>query len=102
MGVLEIGVLRRTFETLQQQDRRLRKSLVCVFGFVDVLDNKGIRILFTVGGRDFSLAQTLCNDGFFFCGIKWPGREVDHSPPSSTNVKNSFIWIFLRSYVFTA
>jgi len=27
-----------------------------------------------------------------FLGIKWPGREVDHSPPSSGEVKNK--WSF--------
>jgi hypothetical protein len=28
--------------------------------------------------------------GAFFLGIKWPGREADHSSPSSAEVKNAW------------
>jgi hypothetical protein len=27
-------------------------------------------------------------------GVKWPGREADHSPPSSAEVKNAWSYIF--------
>ena len=27
---------------------------------------------------------------FFSPGVKWPGREADHSPPSSAMVKNEW------------
>jgi hypothetical protein len=27
----------------------------------------------------------------FSLGVKWPGLEVDHSPPNSTEVKNTWI-----------
>jgi hypothetical protein len=29
--------------------------------------------------------------GGSFAGLKWPGHEVDHSPPSSTEGKNEWI-----------
>jgi hypothetical protein len=28
--------------------------------------------------------------GALFLGVKWPGREADHSPPSSAEVKNAW------------
>jgi hypothetical protein len=37
-----------------------------------------------------------------FSGIKRPGRETDHSPPSSAEVKNTWSYTFTLSYVFTA
>jgi hypothetical protein len=33
-------------------------------------------------------------------GVKWPEREVDHSPPSSTEVKNAWRYSFIPGYVF--
>jgi hypothetical protein len=27
-------------------------------------------------------------------GVNWPGREADHSPPSSADVKNAFIYTY--------
>jgi hypothetical protein len=35
-------------------------------------------------------------------GIKRPGREADHSPPASDEVKKMWIYISTPSYAFTA
>jgi hypothetical protein len=51
----------------------------------------GVRIL--VGTRDFSLQNTQTNSLIFnvywvtFRGINRPGRKVNHSPPSSAEIK---------------
>jgi hypothetical protein len=33
-------------------------------------------------------------------GIKWPGREADHSSPSSAEVKNAWIYTLTPPYTF--
>jgi len=38
----------------------------------------------------------------FFPGGKWPGCEADHSPPSSTEVKNVSSLHPLPQYIFMA
>jgi hypothetical protein len=40
--------------------------------------------------------------GVLSLGVKLPGREADHSPPSSTEVKNAWIYNSTPQYVFTA
>jgi hypothetical protein len=41
--------------------------------------------------------------GALSLGIKWPGREADHSPPSSAEVKNAWSYTSTPSqYVFMA
>jgi hypothetical protein len=35
-------------------------------------------------------------------GVKRPGRETDHSPPASTEVKKMWIYTFTPPYAFTA
>jgi hypothetical protein len=35
-------------------------------------------------------------------GIKRPGREADHSPPTSADVKNTWICTSTPPYVFVA
>jgi len=35
-------------------------------------------------------------------GVKWPGRESDHSPPSSAEVKNVWSYASILQYVFMA
>jgi len=35
-------------------------------------------------------------------GLKWPGREADHSPPSSAQVKNTWSYTSTTQYVFMA
>jgi hypothetical protein len=36
----------------------------------------------------------------FFPGVKRPGREADHSPPSSAEVKNAWSYTSTLQYVF--
>jgi hypothetical protein len=35
-------------------------------------------------------------------GVKWPGREADHSPPTSVDVKNAWSYTSTPQYVFMA
>jgi hypothetical protein len=35
-------------------------------------------------------------------GVKWPGREADHSPPTSAEVKKKCIYTSTPPYVFMA
>jgi hypothetical protein len=37
-----------------------------------------------------------------FLGVKRPGREADHSPPSSDEDKNAWSYTFTLQYVFMA
>jgi len=54
------------------------------------LDDGMIRVWFLVGAGNFSLQHcvktgwgppTLLSSGYW--GVKWPGHEADHSPPSA-------------------
>jgi len=40
--------------------------------------------------------------GALFLGVKRPGREADHSPPSSAEVKNAWSYTSTPQYVFMA
>jgi hypothetical protein len=40
--------------------------------------------------------------GALFLGVKRPGSEADHSPPSSAEFKNAWIYTFTPPYVFLA
>jgi hypothetical protein len=40
--------------------------------------------------------------GAFYLGVKRPGRESDHSPPSSAEVKNAWSYISTPQYAFVA
>jgi hypothetical protein len=40
--------------------------------------------------------------GALSSGVKWPGREADHSPPASTAVKKMWIYAFTPPYAFMA
>jgi hypothetical protein len=35
-------------------------------------------------------------------GVKWPGREADHSSPTSAEVKKTWIYTSIPPYVFMA
>jgi hypothetical protein len=35
-------------------------------------------------------------------GVKWPGREADHLPPASAEIKNTWSYISTPQYVFMA
>jgi hypothetical protein len=63
------------------------------------LDDRGSRVRFPAGAGNFSLHHRVQNGsgahpasypmgiGALSLGAKRPGREADHSPPSSTDVK---------------
>jgi hypothetical protein len=40
--------------------------------------------------------------GAISAGVKRPGHEVDHSPPTSAEVKKTWIYISIPPYVFMA
>jgi hypothetical protein len=40
--------------------------------------------------------------GVLSWGVKWPGREANHSPPSSTETKNVWSYTSTPTYVWTA
>jgi hypothetical protein len=40
--------------------------------------------------------------GALFLGVKRPGREADHSPPSSAEVKNAWSYASAPQYAFMA
>jgi hypothetical protein len=68
------------------------------------LDDQGYRVRFPAGVGNFSLrcrlqngsgahpASYLMGTTDSFPGVKRPGREADHSPPSSAEVKNACIY----------
>jgi hypothetical protein len=66
------------------------------------LDGRGSRVRFPAGVGNFSLHHRVQNglgptqpsiqwvQGAFSLGVKRPGHEADHSPPSSAEVKNAW------------
>jgi hypothetical protein len=78
------------------------------------LDNRGSRVRFPAGAGNFSLHHRIQNGsgaypasyqwvpGALSLGIKRPGREADHSPPSSAEVKNAWSYNSTPKYVFMA
>jgi hypothetical protein len=69
-------------------------------------DDRGVGVRVPVGSRIFSSPNRpdrlwgppnlLSNEyqGLFSLGVKQPGREVDHSPPTSAKVKKMWIFTF--------
>jgi hypothetical protein len=69
------------------------------------LDDRGSRIRFPAGAGNFSLHHHVQTDSGAqpasypmgtrgsFPGVKRPGREADHSPPSSAEVKEWLLWM---------
>jgi hypothetical protein len=65
-------------------------------------DDRGSRVRFPAGAGNFSLHHGVQNGsgvhpvsypmdtGGLSLGVKRPGREADHSPPSSAEVKNAW------------
>jgi hypothetical protein len=63
------------------------------------MDDRGSRVRFSAGAGNFSLHHRIKNDSgalptsyprgtrWFSLGVKRAGREADHSPPSSAEVK---------------
>jgi hypothetical protein len=67
------------------------------------LDNRGSRVRFPVGAGNFSLHRRVQNcsgthPGSYPMGTRgsFPGREADHSPPSSVEVKE-WVELYLHS-----
>jgi hypothetical protein len=66
------------------------------------LDDRGSRVRFLAGAGNFSLHHRIQNGSgptqppiqwvpvALSLGLKRPGREADHSPPSSAEVKNAW------------
>jgi hypothetical protein len=77
------------------------------------LDDRGVGVRVPVGSRISLLhvvqtgsgahpASYPMGTGGFSSGVKLPGREVDHSPPTSAEVKKTWIHTPTPSYVFIA
>jgi hypothetical protein len=78
------------------------------------LDDRGSRVLFLAGARNFYLHHRVQNGSGAhpasypmgtrgsFPGVKLPGREADHSPPSSAEIKNARSYASTPQYFFTA
>jgi hypothetical protein len=79
-----------------------------------VLTDRGIRVRFPVGLGIF-LFTTASRTALeptqppiqwipraLSLGVERPGREADHSPPSSADVKNAWSYTFILQYVFMA
>jgi hypothetical protein len=78
------------------------------------LEDRGFGVRVPVGSRIFSsprrpdrfwgprdlLSNGYC--GFFPPGVKRPGREADHSPPASVEVKKIWIYTSTPPYAFMA
>jgi hypothetical protein len=93
-------------------DRRRRDSAVGI-ATVYGLDDRGVEFE-PRWGQDFSLlpvVQTgsgvhptscLMGRGAFSPRVKRPGREADHSPPTSAEVKKTWVYTSRPSYAFMA
>jgi hypothetical protein len=78
------------------------------------LDDRGSRVRFPAGAGKFSLHHRVQNgsvahsasypmgSGALSLRVKRPGREADHSPPSSADVKNPWSYTSTSRYVFMA
>jgi hypothetical protein len=78
------------------------------------LDNRCSRVRFPGGTGNFSLHHRVQNGSGAhpasypmdnrgsFPGVKRPGREADHSPPSSAEVKNAWSYNSAPQYAFMA
>jgi hypothetical protein len=74
------------------------------------LDNRGSGVRFPTGAGNFSLHHRFQNGsgahpasikwvpGVLSLGVKRPGREADHSPPSSTEAKER-VELYLHSAI---
>jgi hypothetical protein len=78
------------------------------------LDDRCSRFRFLAGAGNFSLHHRVQNGSEAhpasypmvtrgsFPGVKRPGREADHSPPSSAEVKNAWSYTSTPQFVFIA
>jgi hypothetical protein len=90
------------------------KKKLCSIGFVfsvNSLDDQGSEFE-SRWGQEFShVVQTgsgvhptsyPMGTGGFFLGVKRPGSDADHSPPTSAEVKKTWIYTSTNPYVFMA
>jgi hypothetical protein len=93
------------------------KSWDSIVGIVTAhsLDDGGVGVQVPFGSRIFSspskssrlaLGSTQPSiqwvPGVLSPGVKWPGREADHSPPASAEVKKMWIYTSTAPYAFMA
>jgi hypothetical protein len=71
------------------------------------LDDRGSKVPFLAGAGNFSLHHRVQNGsgaqwlpGALSLGINVPGREADHSPPSSAEVKNEWSYTSTPQHSF--
>jgi hypothetical protein len=76
------------------------------------LDDRGFGVRVAVGARIFSFPRcpdrlwgppNLLSNGYeilFPPGVKRPGREADHSPPASAEVKKMWVYTTTPPYAF--
>jgi hypothetical protein len=70
------------------------------------LDNRGVGVRVPVGSRIFStssrpvLGSIQWVPGALSLGVKRPGREADHLPPASAEVKKMWIYTSTPPYAF--
>jgi hypothetical protein len=73
------------------------------------LDDQEVRVRVPVGLRIFSASRSALGStqlpiqwlpGVLSPGVKRPGREADHSPPASAEVKKMWIYISTPPYTF--
>jgi hypothetical protein len=78
---------------MQRKNRDSSVSIALGYG----LDDRGSRVRFPMGARNFSLHHRVQNGsqppiqwvrGALSLGVKRSGREADHSPPYSADIKN--------------
>jgi hypothetical protein len=81
--------------------RRSRDSVVGIATSYG-LDDRGVGVRVPVGSRIFSSPNCPIQwvPGALSSGVKRPGREVDHSPPTSAEVKKMWIYTSTPSYAF--
>jgi hypothetical protein len=72
------------------------------------LDDRGVGVRVSVGSRIFSSPRRpdwLWGNGYrgaLSPGVKWQGREADHSSPASAEVKKMWIYTSTPPYAFMA
>jgi hypothetical protein len=75
------------------------------------LDDRGVGVRVPVGSRIFTLPYrpdrlwgppNFLSDGLFLLGLKQQRREADHTPPTSAEVKETWIYTSAPTYVFMA
>jgi hypothetical protein len=62
----------------------------------------GARIFTSLWRPDRPPIQWVSGGECLFLGLKRPGREADHSPPTSAEVKKTWVYTFTPQYVFVA